>query len=175
MAVSLNTKKADWEVTMATDFQWKDVVRPILDEYVNRCNGSFIEEKTGSIAWHYRNADSDYAQLRLHELRDDLAEIIKTKTDLEILEGNKVLEVKSGRYDKGYTAGLLLKENNYDFVLAAGDDKTDEFLFKAMPDFAHSIRIGLCLSVAKYNVADYSIFLDLLKEINSSNSNHFEN
>ena len=48
----------------------------------------------GGIAWHYRNADSDFAQLRLHELRDDLVEIIRHKTNLEILEGNKVLAGK---------------------------------------------------------------------------------
>ncbi|MBK8883286.1 MAG: hypothetical protein IPN67_13145 [Bacteroidales bacterium] len=83
-----------WEATVISDIQWKEAVMPILDEYVRRCNGTFIEEKTGSIAWHYRNADSDFAQLRLNELRDDLVEIIRHKTDFEILEGNKVLEVK---------------------------------------------------------------------------------
>ena len=97
----------NWESTIETDLQWKETVMPILIEYVNRCNGTFIEEKTGSIAWHYRNADFDFAQLRLHELRDDLAEIIRHKTDFEILEGNKVLEVKSGKYDKGQAARTL--------------------------------------------------------------------
>ena len=99
-------KKAnkDWETTIKTDIEWKEAVMPILKEYVRRCNGTFIEEKTGSLAWHFRNAESDFAQLRLHELRDDLVEIIHHKTDFEILEGNKVLEVKSGKYDKGQAA-----------------------------------------------------------------------
>jgi trehalose 6-phosphate synthase/phosphatase len=152
----------DWEATIHSKGHWKDAVMPILVEYVNRCNGTFIEEKTGSIAWHYRNADMDYAQLRLHELRDDLAEIIRHKTDFEILEGNKVLEVKCGKYDKGQAANSLLKDEHYDFILAAGDDKTDEFIFKALSDSAYTIRVGLSPSLAKYNVADFSLLLKLL-------------
>jgi trehalose 6-phosphate synthase/phosphatase len=155
----------DWEATISSDVQWKESVMPILTEYVSRCNGTFIEEKTGSIAWHYRNADSDFAQLRLHELRDDLAEIIRHKTDFEILEGNKVLEVKSGKYDKGQAALALIKNEQFDFILAAGDDKTDEFLFKALPAVAFTIRIGLSPSLAKYNISDFSFLVRLLKEL----------
>jgi len=152
-----------WEVTVKSEGQWKESVMPIIAEYVRRCNGTFIEEKTGSIAWHYRNADSDFAQLRLHELRDDLIEIIRHKTDFEILDGNKVLEVKSGKYDKGQAANTLMRNKHFDFILAAGDDKTDEVLFKALPDTAFSIRVGLSPSVAKYNVPDFPILLKLLK------------
>ncbi len=152
-----------WKSTINADVQWKESVMPILKEYVNRCNGTFIEEKTGSLAWHYRNADSDFAQLRLHELRDDLAEIIRYKTDFEILEGNKVLEVKSGKYDKGQAAAALIADDNYDFILAAGDDNTDEFLFRALPDSAFSIRVGLSPSFARYNIPDTTHLIKLLE------------
>ncbi len=155
----------EWEATMNTDEQWKEAVLPILNEYVSRCNGTFIEEKTGSIAWHYRNADSDFAQLRLHELKDDLADVIRFKTDLEILEGHKVLEVKSGRYDKGQAANALMSEEDFGFIFAAGDDKTDEFLFNALPDSAYTIRVGLSPSFAKYNVTDIPALLTLLEEL----------
>ena len=155
----------DWEATVNTDELWKKDVLQIMNEYVSRCYGTFIEEKTGSIAWHYRNADSDFAQLRLHELRDDLAEIIRYKTDLEILEGHKVLEVKSGKYDKGQAANTLMTDQNFGFVFAAGDDKTDEFLFNALPDSAYTIRVGLSPSFAKYNVTEIPALLKLLEEL----------
>jgi trehalose 6-phosphate synthase/phosphatase len=153
----------EWEAPFTSDLKWKDVVKPILLEYVRRCNGTFIEEKTGSIAWHYRNADSDFAQLRLHELRDDLVEIIRHKTNFEILEGNKVLEVKSGKYDKGQAATSIIKNENFDFILAAGDDKTDESLFRALAGSLYTIRVGLNPSVAKYNVPDIAFLMNLLK------------
>jgi trehalose 6-phosphate synthase/phosphatase len=154
-----------WEATIDTDIQWKETVMPILLEYVNRCNGTFIEEKSGSIAWHYRNADADYAQLRLHELRDDLSEIIRHKTDFEILEGHKVFEIKSGKYDKGQAAKAFIQKKEYDFILAAGDDKTDEFLFKVLPDQAYTIRVGLGPSLAKYNVPKFALLVQLLKDL----------
>ncbi|TSA39225.1 MAG: bifunctional alpha,alpha-trehalose-phosphate synthase (UDP-forming)/trehalose-phosphatase [Porphyromonadaceae bacterium] len=154
-----------WEAAFDPDLHWKETVMPVLLEYVNRCNGTFVEEKTSSIAWHYRNADSDLAQRRLHELRDDLTEIIRNKPDFEIIDGNKVLELKSGRYDKGQAANALLLNESFDFILAAGDDKTDEFLFKALPETAYTIRIGLSPSLAKFNVAEFTIFLELLKAL----------
>jgi len=73
------------------------------------------------------------------------------------------LEVKSGKYDKGQAAISLMKDLHFDFILAAGDDKTDEFLFKAMPDLAYTIRVGLSPSLAKYNVSNFSNLLMLLK------------
>jgi trehalose 6-phosphate synthase/phosphatase len=154
-----------WEATVNSHSTWKESVMPILLEYVSRCNGTFIEEKTGSIAWHYRNAESDFAQLRLNELRDDLAEIIRHKTDFDIIEGHKVLEIKSGKYDKGHAALAVMKDNQFDFILAAGDDKTDEDLFKVLSKNAYTIRVGSSPSKAKYNVSDFSFLLKLLKKL----------
>lgn len=155
----------EWEPTINIDVKWKENVMPILLEYVRRCNGTFIEEKTGSLAWHYRNADDEFALLRLNELRDDLVEIIHSKTDFEILEGNKVLEVKSGKYDKGQAAAALMENEHFDFVLAAGDDKTDESLFKSLPENAISIRVGLSTTFAKYNVSEYFLLIKLLNSL----------
>ncbi len=154
-----------WESSIKTDLNWKESIIPILNDYVNRCNGTFIEEKTGSIAWHYRNADPDFAQLRLHELRDDLAELIRNTTNFEILEGNKVLEIKCGRYDKGEAAKDLISSTHFDFVLAAGDDKTDELLFKALTDTHYTIRIGLSTTAARFNISEYGLFLQLLEKL----------
>ena len=154
--------KKSWQTCHTPVLNWKESILPILNEYVSRCNGSFLEEKTGSIAWHYRNVESDFAQLRLHELRDDLAEIIRHKTDFEIIEGNKVLEIKSGRYDKGQAAKEILTKNNYDFIFAAGDDKTDEDLFKVLPEHSFSIKVGTSPSLAKYNVLNLNSLVKLL-------------
>jgi trehalose 6-phosphate synthase/phosphatase len=157
-----------WIAVYEPDERWKEAVRPILMEYVNRCYGTFIEEKTGSMAWHYRNADSDFALLRLNELKDDLANIIRYKTDFEILEGNKILEIKSGRYDKGQAAISLLQNENFDFILAAGDDITDEDVFRILPEKAYTIRVGLKPSAAGYNVKEISVLLKLLKSLGES-------
>lgn len=161
----IKKKAGTWETTVETHTEWKKEIMPIFSEYMNRCNGTFIEEKTGCIAWHYRNVDPDFAQVRLHELRDELTEIIRQKTDLEILEGDKVLEIKCGKFDKGLAAKMLMKDTPFDFILAAGDDKTDEFVFKALPQNAYTIRVGLNPSMASFNVPDVPSFIKLLKKI----------
>jgi trehalose 6-phosphate synthase/phosphatase len=155
----------NWQQTIKPKKNWKENVLTILQDYVNRCNGTFIEEKEGSIAWHYRNAEQDFAHLRLHELKDNLAEIIRYKTDFEILEGNKVLEVKSGKYNKGKAAKKILKNSNFDFILAAGDDITDELLFKGLPESACTIKVGHSHSFARYNVTELSDLLRLLNNL----------
>ncbi len=64
--------------------------------------------------------------------------------------GDKVLEVKNMEINKGKAALTLIEKNNYDFIIAFGDDYTDEDLFKALPDSAISIKVGGNLSAAKF-------------------------
>ena len=140
-----------WKHDQDIDLKWKEKVRPILTEYAERCNGAFIEEKHASLAWHYRNAENDFANLRLIELKEELSDILSNHSDLSILEGHKVLEVKSTGYDKG-TAAKRLLNTNIDFIMAIGDDKTDEDLFRSLPDRTYTIKVGSEPSRAKYNL-----------------------
>ncbi|HEX2958457.1 MAG TPA: trehalose-phosphatase, partial [Chitinispirillaceae bacterium] len=158
----------DWVTHITTDLDWKEKVRPILNEYVDRCTGSFIEEKYASLAWHYRNVEADFAELRINELKDDLIEILKSNSNLQELEGNKVIEIKSMTYNKGTVAAEFLQQSSADFVIAMGDDKTDEDLFKAMPPHAFTIKIGAGLSVAQYNLSKQRQIYDLFQELAGS-------
>jgi trehalose 6-phosphate synthase/phosphatase len=164
----IKKKGLEWTSTVNADISWKEKVRPILEDYVNRCQGTFIEEKTGSLAWHYRNADSANTKMRLPELRDKLAELIRYTTDFEILEGHKVLEIKCEKYDKGEAVKTFIQREHFDFLLAVGDDRTDEFMFKSILEKAYTIRIGSSLSLAKYNISSITLMLKLLKELTAS-------
>jgi len=154
-----------WESTVITNDAWKVKVRPILEDYVNRCKGTFIEEKSGSLVWHYRNAETEIAKVRVHELRDKLEEMIRQKTDFEILYGHKVLEVKCGRYDKGEAIKRFLQQTHYDFLLAAGDDRTDESMFRIILDKAYTIRIGASPSLAKFHINNVAGMIRLLRKM----------
>lgn len=152
-----------WVSMAKTDSVWKGLVRPVLLEYVNKCKGSFIEEKASSLSWHFRNANPENSITLQCNLRKDLSNLTLFKNDFEILEGHKVLEVKSNKFNKGMAARYLMGVNKFDFILAAGDDRTDEFLFKALPESAFTIRIGLKQTFARYDITDSSYLLDLLK------------
>lgn len=163
----------DWETNLNLDMEWKENVKPALQEYVDRCTGSFIEEKFASLAWHYRNVDPDFAELRMNELKDDLSDVLKNYPNIQILEGNKVLEVKSILYNKGTVASNFLQQKKYDFILAIGDDKTDEDIFRAMPENAYTIKVGTNISNAKFNLRRqknlYDFFQEILAENNQNN------
>jgi len=143
---------AEWNGEVDTDPSWKQQVLPVLQRYAERCTGAFIDEKTLSLVWHYRNADPAIALLRSQELKDELREIVSHDGKLQVMEGSKIIEVKRSGYDKGSVAVKLLGTATYDFILAIGDDKTDEDLFKVLPEQAITIKIGLSASLAKYNL-----------------------
>ena len=151
-----------WEQHLLLKDDWKNQIRPIIESYVDRTPKSFIEEKTLGLAWHYRRCEPDQATVRLNELRDTLMEYVQNK-NLCLLDGNKVLEVRDVNASKGNIVNLWLQKKKWDFILCAGDDVTDEEMFRAVPDSAFSIKVGTDPSAARYSVKDCSDILEVLR------------
>jgi len=136
-------KEGHWELsTMGLTTEWKEKIRPILEVFTQRTPGSMIEEKNFSLVWHYRRSEPELGSLRAKELVDDLRDLL-IGTGLQLLQGNKVLEVKPQDINKGKAALHWLEEKGYQFILAIGDDWTDEDTFSVLPEFAWSIKVGL--------------------------------
>lgn len=150
-----------WE-SIPLDNQWKKQVYPIMDTYADRTPGSFIEEKTFSLAWHYRNVEVGLGNLRAVELMNNLRYLISDQ-GLQILPGNKVVEVKNMEINKGRAVTGILHQQQYDFVVAIGDDQTDEDMFKAVPENAATIKVGQNISAAKYYLNNFKEVRNLLK------------
>jgi trehalose 6-phosphate synthase/phosphatase len=146
------TPGGTWESTIDPDQTWKEGIAPVMQRYLDRCNGSFIEEKVSSLAWHYRNSPVEVGPLRAKELTEELRTLISHENKLQVLEDNKVVEVKRAGYDKGLAAAKLISSTESDFILALGDDKTDEDMFRSLPSSAITIKVGLTASLAKYNL-----------------------
>lgn len=136
---------------------WMEKILPVLESFVDRTPGSFIEEKNYSLAWHYRNTDPDFGQKRASELNTVLRSLI-ANDDLSVLNGNKVMEIKSSNVNKGRAAMRIFTRSDYDFVFAIGDDWTDEFMFQELPDTAVTVKVGRQKTQAKY-------YLDSIKNV----------
>ncbi|SMC87144.1 bifunctional alpha,alpha-trehalose-phosphate synthase (UDP-forming)/trehalose-phosphatase [Cellulophaga tyrosinoxydans] len=132
---------------------WMEKIHPVLESFVDRTPGSFIEEKNYSLAWHYRNTDPDFGQKRASELNTVLTSLI-ANDDLSVLNGNKVMEIKSSNVNKGRAALRVNTEAtyDYDFIFAIGDDWTDEFMFQELPESAVTVKVGHQKTAAKYYV-----------------------
>lgn len=162
--VWIKEKGKDWETLELLRNDWKKDVWPILESYVDRTPGSFIEEKDFSLVWHYRKADLELGAVRASELKNNLLNFT-ANLNLDVLESSKVIEVKNSGINKGRAAQYWLAKKEWDFILAAGDDWTDEDLFGALSDSAYSIKVGLSPSQARYNVETLDDIRSLLKDI----------
>ncbi|WP_273275137.1 bifunctional alpha,alpha-trehalose-phosphate synthase (UDP-forming)/trehalose-phosphatase [Maribacter polysiphoniae] len=141
---------------------WMEKIRPVLESFVDRTPGSFIEEKNYSLAWHYRKTDPDFGNLRANELNTVLTSLI-ANDDLSILNGNKVMEIKSSNVNKGRATMRVLGEGDYDFVFAIGDDWTDEFMFQELPERTVTVKVGRQKTHAKYFIDDIKYVRNVLK------------
>jgi len=157
-------KSGTWKEKYQGHSSWKENIRPILESYVDRTPGSLIEEKSHSLVWHYRKSDFELGALRALELTADLSNLLINK-ELEILEGSKVIEVKVAGINKGGAALDYIQSTEYDFILAMGDDWTDEYLFKALPKVAFTIKVGTDRSEANYFVDNYIEVRKLLNDL----------
>lgn len=144
----------EWSTVDTMVDTWKDEIRNTLELYVNRTPGSFIEEKDYSLVWHYRKVETGLGELRSRELSSHL-KYLSTNKDLQVLEGDMVVEIKSAAVNKGKTALKWLRKFDHDFVMAIGDDWTDEDTFKVMPKDAFSVKVGSTSSAANYNIDSY--------------------
>lgn len=162
--VFFRPKNGVWENLEILKTDWMEKVQPVLENFVDRTPRSFIEEKEFSLAWHYRKCDPDMAEKRLVEIKTVLNSFI-SNTDLTILNGNKVLEIKSSKVSKGRASLFFYKKFPMEEILCIGDDWTDEFMFEELPEKTHSIKVGLQKTKAKYYVKKQKEILELLEMI----------
>ncbi|MEO9966074.1 MAG: bifunctional alpha,alpha-trehalose-phosphate synthase (UDP-forming)/trehalose-phosphatase [Reichenbachiella sp.] len=153
----------EWHtITNLTDV-WKDDIRDVLEGYVARTPGSFVEEKDYSLVWHYRKVETGLGELRTRELTSHL-KYLASNQNLQVLEGDMVVEIKSTEINKGRAARNWMKRHeNADFIMAIGDDWTDEDTFKAMPKEAYTVKVGSSNSAAKFSVNSFENVRELLK------------
>ncbi|MBL3655983.1 bifunctional alpha,alpha-trehalose-phosphate synthase (UDP-forming)/trehalose-phosphatase [Fulvivirga sediminis] len=160
--VWLKMRGEDWKTIDSLDDSWKDAIRPILEMYTDKTPRSFIEEKDYSLVWHYRQVETGLGELRAREIISHL-KYLSSNMNLEVLEGNKVVEIKNLEINKGKaTSRWADTKNKNNFVFAVGDDWTDEDTFKAMPKHACTIKVGDLRSAAKYSVKDHFAVRELL-------------
>lgn len=154
----------EWEMMEQIDRSWMDIIRPTIEFYVDRTPRSTLEEKNYSLVWHYRDADPDLGIQRAWELKAELRDLI-SNLELEIMDGDKVIEIKNSGVDKGRAASRQLAKEDYDFIFAVGDDWTDEFTFGALPEEAFTIKVGTKSTKAAYYIDSVESVRKLLKKL----------
>jgi trehalose 6-phosphate synthase/phosphatase len=141
-----------WSQVLENPPEFLKQIYDVMRKHSLRTPGTFVEQKAASVAFHYRRVDPHLAEARLRSLRAELT--ISLGPNAEILEGHKVVEVRVRGVHKGVVAARVIAEAPAgSVVFAAGDDRTDEDLFDALPENAVSVRVGPGISRAKLRVA----------------------
>ncbi|MBF0647599.1 bifunctional alpha,alpha-trehalose-phosphate synthase (UDP-forming)/trehalose-phosphatase [Dysgonomonas sp. GY75] len=135
----------------AQKVEWDEEIPNIIKQTVKRTPRSKMEVKDTALVWHYRNVDIWLADLRVTQLINALLNPC-ARHNLQIMKGNKIVEVKSGDISKGSEAKRLIEKGSYDFIMAIGDDTTDEEMFLALPQDAITIKVGQSSNAALYNL-----------------------
>lgn len=161
----------DWKSLPLLTDRWKQEVRTVLDTYTDRTPGSFIEDKSYSLVWHYRKVEKGLGELRANEIINHLKVTIADK-GLQLMPGNKVIEFKNVEVNKGKATLSWLHEEEPDFILALGDDHTDEDIFKALSPEAFTIKVGSNISAARYYLRNPTEVRDLLNTLSLHTPDH---
>ena len=157
-----------WVPRPLPPMDWRERALAILEHAAASTPGSLVEQKTVSLAWHYRMADPEFGAAQANELRLHLTELL-SNLPVEILAGEKVIEVRSHGVHKGVIVPALLAEMPPGTTIAAlGNDPTDEDLFAALPPDAVTVHVGRGVSRAQIRIANVTAARQLLEAIATS-------
>ncbi|MGX1639870.1 bifunctional alpha,alpha-trehalose-phosphate synthase (UDP-forming)/trehalose-phosphatase [Sphingobacterium sp. NPDC055431] len=159
-----NYPNHEWHLVPGLSNSWKTEVNQILQRFTDRTPGSSIEEKSHSLAWHYRKVERAFGLRQAQELLQELRHLNQV-LDLQLINGDRVIEIKNKLVNKGKAAINLANEIDPDFILCIGDDATDEDMFIALPEHSITIKVGDKQSHAKYYVENNKEVLQLLASL----------
>ncbi len=163
----VKVQKQEWLAKGSPNNTWKKDVMPIMEAFTDRTPGTFIEEKSKSLVWHYRKTDPELAAGRAVELKTVLNSLISDK--LSIMDMDKAMEVVNRQISKGTAVSELVTDKKYDFILCMGDDVTDENMFTCLPNHATTIKVGRKKTAAKYYIEDIAQVKALLSNLAKGN------
>jgi len=143
---------------------WKARVQTVLDHFVDRTPGSFVEEKEYSLVWHYRMSDPEFGDWLANELVATLDDLL-SETELRAVRGHKAVEVRPVWAHKGEVVSHMLALWPAQFLMGVGDDRTDEDLFEHLPANAWTIHVGEGASLARFQLEGPPAVRALLLEL----------
>jgi trehalose 6-phosphate synthase/phosphatase len=154
-----------WIRTVPVDTRWKKQVGELLRAFSLKYPGTFIETKENSVVFHFRTSEKSFENRERKIFRELFTALQRKHPGIELLEGNHILEVKPAGYNKGTAAEKIIRSGKFDFILAAGDDFTDENLFSGLPEGAFTIKIGMSESSALFRTADQGEFIRFMRQL----------
>jgi len=146
---------------------WKEPIIELFKKSSQTLKGVEIEIKEYAVTFHYRQCAKEDYKLILNDLRHETNRMAQRYPTLNIVKGKKTLEARIKGITKGFIIEKILDLNtrdSVDFVFCAGDDVTDEDMFKELTtDQRLPVDVFTCI-VGKKNSAASS-YVENQKEV----------
>jgi trehalose 6-phosphate synthase/phosphatase len=159
------TGAGGWTAAAGFPLQWRGVLRPVLEDFARRTPGAFVEVKELGLCWHWRAADEDVGARHASELGLHLLHVA-ANLPVDVLVGDHVVELRPQGASKAAVAERVvpgLAEGTA--IVAAGDDRTDEDLFAALPAGAWTVHVGSRSTRARFTVPDHRALRAFLEQL----------
>jgi len=144
----------------------KECFWDLLMYYSQQIPDSFIEEKNTGYCLHFRACKSEDVSLYLDQLVNDFFDYIKSNNlPYHCTVSPTQFEVLPVGCNKGKALRSVLPMDEHTFILAAGDDDTDEDMFEALPKSAFTFKIGRKETCAKIRIPEVNRFVRFLTDL----------
>lgn len=120
--------------------------------------GSFVELKSFSVAWHYRAIADKVTESDKRQIHAAIR-ALPNQNNFLIYDSEYTLELRTRGIDKGTSIARWLGNKRFDFIMAIGDSQTDEDLFKIFGEEVYTIKVG------KQNNTAANYYLPSQKEV----------
>ena len=82
-----------------------------------------------------------------------------------MMDNKKAIEITNININKGTAVSAILERGDYDFILCAGDDVSDENMFSVLSKDAFTIKVGGQTTKASFFVENNIEMIDILKNL----------
>eukprot|EP00600_Ochromonadales_sp_CCMP1393_P004943 CAMPEP_0174970528 /NCGR_PEP_ID=MMETSP0004_2-20121128/9438_1 /TAXON_ID=420556 /ORGANISM="Ochromonas sp., Strain CCMP1393" /LENGTH=1105 /DNA_ID=CAMNT_0016220279 /DNA_START=122 /DNA_END=3439 /DNA_ORIENTATION=- len=185
-AVAGKVTRGRWQTIMEIgDQTWKETAKMVMDIFVQRTHGTYIEQKGNALIWQFKEADPEFGYMQSKELMSHL-NLTLSQHPVEVMRGGGVSDGYVEVRPRGASKGLFTEHclsvlksagHDADFVLAVGDDTSDEPMFEVIEDLRKdqptapqsqqnssmfAVTVGKKPTAASAYVDDPAAVLDLL-------------
>ena len=156
----------EWRDLRPDSIKNKECFLEFLNPYLINIPDSFIEEKSSGYCLHFGTCKPKNVTLYLNQLVNDFFEYIELNNLLyRCTISPTQFEILPIGCNKGKAIQKVISFADHSFVLAAGDDDTDEDMFKVLPETSFTFKIGRKDTCAKIRIPEVNRFINFLSNV----------
>lgn len=157
------SSEGEWKSVSDKPLPWRDQVIKALKTLASLYSGSTIKERQFSFVWHYGTQGENILESERKQFQVALR-TLAVQHGLVMHEQPNIVELVDPSVGKDKFASYWAGSHwSYDFILAIGDDSTDEELFTLLGHEGATIKVGSHMgSSARFNLQNQDEVIPLL-------------